>query len=264
MASAHTSANAPARRRRLDARRRVVMPDDAARVVDRLAVEEPLRAPERGQLRVDADDARRPFGKLVQPAADAAAELDRALDRRRHPLGELRRQRGQAEAAARPVGRRHGAIAPVRVEIDREVLPQRLRLAVDQVGAPARQVGVGIGRDHRHAVDAADDRIAPAAVGVVADERVPGGRQRVQFAPARRAGATREAHQRHRPAHATCRGTGRTRRCSRAGTCAHRQGRSRRCRRSRPAAPRPRGDGTDRYRDRPGRTASARGPGTRT
>ena len=136
-------------------------PDDAPPVLERLAVEDAARAHQRGQLRVDADDV----GGRRAPARTARGRRRSRARRRARPAPWRARPAARAIAAmpkrhARPVGQRLRAVAPVRVEVDRQVLGERLRLAVDELLAPAIEVRRRIGDHDRQPVE---ERVAPPA-----------------------------------------------------------------------------------------------------
>jgi hypothetical protein len=149
-----------------------VAADDAARVAERGAGEQAARAAQRGELDVETDDVVGAGGELGDDAADAAAELDGERDARAGAAGDAIDELAGAERGA--VGRRVGAVAPLRVEVDRElvgevrigrvlaaVLEQQRRdlgrqLALDD----ASEVGRAVREQDR---DPVDDRVAPAA-----------------------------------------------------------------------------------------------------
>ena len=138
-------------------------------------------------MQIEPDDALGAVGELRDHASRTTAELDGEHRRERGARSAMRsREPLRGEAGARSIGRRRGAIAPVRVEVDREVLEQaRVRRVVGQVfdeqlREARRHVALEdrrhlvanerarVGHDDRQLVD---DRIAAAAL---ADHRVAG------------------------------------------------------------------------------------------
>jgi len=118
-------------------------------------------------------------GELREDAARTAAELDRGTDARRRALGDLVDERLHPEPRAGSVGSRRRAIAPVRVEIDRQVLEEpwirrivgltldeQLREARRQIALEDRRdlVAQKAARIRHHDRQVVDDRIATAAL----------------------------------------------------------------------------------------------------
>src|SRR6185369_6020154 len=99
----------------------VVAADQAAAVGEPLAREQAAGAADRAVVEVDADHVIGAAGQLGDDAADAAAELDGERDPMGGAGGDPLDQRRGRVAAAGAAGRRGGAIAPVGVEVDREV-----------------------------------------------------------------------------------------------------------------------------------------------
>ena len=194
-------------------RGRVVPADGPARVAQWLAREQPAGAAHGAELEIEADHVIRAARELRGHPADAAAELDREPHAVRGALGEPgdERARGRdAGAAARAVGHRLRAVAPVVVEIDRQVLDEarvgcvvgpgcdelsldlRREVALDDRRHLGREVTRWIGEHDRHAVD---HRVAPAALAREHVAVVPVGRQRAHVDPLGGARATTRADQ---------------------------------------------------------------------